>query len=97
MRIEQASAWPWVDSVDANISNSQYGSGLCGPIDYVVRTSDNLGTEIVRFDESEGGKLVFEPQLFHPPGVYVLKLKATLRNYQWITAESYFNVEVYKC
>ena len=86
-----------MDAVDANISNSQYGIGLCGPIEYSIRTGDNLSTDIVRYEESEGGKLVFEPQLFHPPGVYVLKLKATLRDYQWITAEAHFNVEVFRC
>jgi hypothetical protein len=56
-----------------------------------------MSTDIVRYDNSDGGKLVFEPNLGHPPGIYSIKLKANMKMYPWITAEEYFNVEVYPC
>ena len=91
-----SAAWPWSDAVDAAISNSQYGTGLCGPVEYWVTTSDYQPTNIVRFDEATQA-LVFEPTYDHSVGTYNLLLRARLVNYDWINAETPFTVEVLAC
>ena len=52
LSFEMGTGWPWIDTIDADISNSLYGSSLCGEIQYVVRTSDNLETDLVFFNSA---------------------------------------------
>ena len=96
LSIEMGPGWPWVDDVDVSISNSIYGTGLCGNIDYVVRTSDNQPTDLVFYDPFTQS-LEFAPGLNHTPGSYRLKFRAYMFNYQWITDFVYFDVEVLAC
>lgn len=96
MTFEMGNGWPWIDTIDADISNSIYGSGLCGQIEYAVRTSDNQLTDLVFFDPVTE-RLEFAPQLSHQPGVYTLKFRAYMFNYQWITDYVFFDVEVLAC
>lgn len=93
---EQGAFWPWADEVDANISNSRYGVGLCGPIEYWVTTSDFQPTNIVRFDQATQS-LVFEPTYDHNVGIYNLKLNARLVGYAWVSTSEDFQVEVLEC
>lgn len=90
--------WPWGDTIDASISNSEYGVGLCGPMTYGVFTTQNIPSELVTYDPVTQ-QLKFTPGLNHPPGIYQLKFKAYMTNYQWITDndEIYFTVEVLPC
>jgi hypothetical protein len=90
--------WPWTDTVDASISNSEYGVGLCGPVTYGVFDSQNMPTTLVTYDPVSY-ELNFNPGLNHPPGIYHLKFKAYMTNYQWINDmdQVYFTVEVLPC
>lgn len=58
--IEQGSAWPWIDAVDAGIPNAVYGVGLCGFVQYQVTDLDGLDTDLVTFDAAQA-RLIFAP------------------------------------
>jgi len=96
MPMEQGASWPWRDNVDAAISDTLYGTGLCGPIEYYVLTQDDLETDLVTFDPVDQ-KLNFNPLLKHMTQIYYLKLKARMVRYPWITTSQNFNVEVLPC
>jgi len=46
---EMGQKWPWVDFVDDSISNVEYGTGLCGDIEYWVTDRFDMSTDLVSF------------------------------------------------
>jgi hypothetical protein len=106
LAIEQGNDWPWDDSVDLSISNSIYGVGLCGTLEYKVEIfNSNLNrwedTNLVTLslNAQSGGidRLFFAPQLSDAIGEYTLRLKARMADYPLIVASENFQVEILEC